>query len=157
MKVVSLWLAVDDSTPENGCMRVIPGTHHMDLQQLQERTDVKSVLDSSMDESKVDESKARDVILRKGDVSVHHPQLVHGSLPNNSEKRRAGLTIRYIPSSTKIKLDETKLASTAKGGVFPSAFHLRGKIYEGVNEYNPFPKYKEGVHMPFKGCETWLQ
>src|SRR2546426_172787 len=34
MEVVSMWLAADDSTPENGCMRVIPQTHRMDLQKL---------------------------------------------------------------------------------------------------------------------------
>src|ERR1051326_556165 len=32
MEVVTLWLAVDDSLPENGCMRVIPGTQHEALQ-----------------------------------------------------------------------------------------------------------------------------
>ena len=37
MNVITLWLAVDDSTPENGCMRVIPGTHGMDLQELQKK------------------------------------------------------------------------------------------------------------------------
>ena len=49
MEVVTLWLAVDDSTPENGCMRVIPGTQGMDLQQLQSKTDVANVLSSTMD------------------------------------------------------------------------------------------------------------
>src|SRR3954452_1836358 len=31
MEVVSLWLAIDDSVPENGCMRVIPGSHKTSL------------------------------------------------------------------------------------------------------------------------------
>ncbi|MCA1597330.1 MAG: phytanoyl-CoA dioxygenase family protein, partial [Chloroflexi bacterium] len=44
MEVVTLWLAVDDSTPENGCMRVIPGTQGMDLQTMRQRTDVPNVL-----------------------------------------------------------------------------------------------------------------
>ena len=43
VKVVSLWLAVGDSNSENGCMRVVPGTQHMDLQALEERTDVANV------------------------------------------------------------------------------------------------------------------
>jgi len=41
---------VDDSTPENGCMRVIPGTQHLDLQQLKARTEIANVLRSGMDE-----------------------------------------------------------------------------------------------------------
>src|SRR6266498_459702 len=58
MEVVTLWLAVDDSLPENGCMRVIPGSHQMELQPLQRRTDTPNVLSSETDPALVDESKA---------------------------------------------------------------------------------------------------
>src|SRR5919198_40513 len=63
MEVVTLWLALDDSTPENGCMRVIPGTQGMELQEMKPRTDVDNVLSSGMDVSSIDESKAVDLIL----------------------------------------------------------------------------------------------
>jgi phytanoyl-CoA hydroxylase len=148
MEVVTLWLAVDDSTPENGCMRVIPGTQDTRLlkrEELQERTDVENVLQSGMDPALVDESRAVDLILKAGDVSVHHPNVIHGSNANTSPRRRAGLTIRYIPTSTRIIAD----------GPWPSAFLLRGQAVPGVNVYQPRPKYVEGVHMPFRGCEAW--
>jgi phytanoyl-CoA hydroxylase len=145
MEVVTLWLAIDDSTPENGCMRVIPGTQTMQLQQLRQRTDVANVLGSEMDPTLVDESKAVDVILKAGDVSVHHPNIIHGSNANRSPRRRAGLTIRYIPTSTRIVVE----------GQWPSAFLLRGKAVPGVNTYLPRPKYVPGKHMPFRGCEAW--
>ncbi len=144
MQVVTLWLAVDDSTPENGCMRVIPRTHHLELQKLQERKDVKNVLNSEIDPKFVDESKAVDVVLKAGDVSVHHPNIIHGSNANNSTKRRAGLTIRYIPTSTRI----TKTP-------WPCDFLLRGEAVPGINDYKPRPKYIPGKHMPFRGCEQW--
>lgn len=70
MEVVTLWLALDDCDAENGCMRVIPNSHHEALAALQPRPDVESVLSSSMDESKVDESRAQDVIMKAGDVSA---------------------------------------------------------------------------------------
>ncbi len=145
MEVVSLWLAVDDSMPENGCMRVIPGTHHLALQQLEERTDVANVLRSGMDETLVDESKAEDVVLRAGSVSVHHPSVIHGSNANTSPRRRCGLTIRYIPTSTRIVSDEQ----------WPSAFLLRGEAVPGINDYLEFPKYREGEHMPFRDSAKW--
>lgn len=144
MEVVTLWLAVDDATPENGCMRVIPGTHTMDLQALQKRTDVANVLSSGMDESLVDENQAADCALRAGGVEVHHPNIVHGSEANNSPLRRAGLTIRYIPTSTRITQPD-----------WPCLFLLRGKPVPGINDYRPFPRYIEGAHMPFRGCEAW--
>ena len=145
MEVVTLWLAADDSTPENGCMRVIPGSHHTDLRELEQRKDIPNVLESGLDESTIDDSTAVDIVLRAGDVSLHHPNIIHGSNPNVSTRRRSGLTIRYIPTTTRILTDET----------FPSAFLLRGDPVDGVNSYNPRPTYVDGDHMPSQGCQEW--
>ena len=146
MEVTTLWLAVDDSTVENGCMRVIPGTHTLDLKGLQARKDVANVLNAETPPEYVDESKAVDVILDAGDVSIHHPNLIHGSNANHSPRWRRGLTIRYIPTSTRILTDTPP---------WPSAFLLRGEAVPGVNVYNPWPRYREDVHMPFRDAETW--
>ncbi|RED76875.1 MULTISPECIES: phytanoyl-CoA dioxygenase family protein [Cohnella] len=145
MEVVTLWLAVDDSVRENGCLRVIPGTHTMQLQQMQQRTDIDNVLDSEVDPSLVDEAKAVDLILKAGSVSIHNPNIIHGSEANHSAMRRCGLTIRYIPTTTQIK----------SKGPWASAFLLRGEAVPGINTYLPYPRYVEGEHMPFRGCEQW--
>lgn len=145
MDVVTLWLALDQTTPENGCLRVIPQSQTVTLQELQERTDVENVLGSGLDPSQVDESKAVDILLSPGDVEIHHPNLIHGSHANTSPNWRRGLTIRYIPTSTRILTDEP----------FPSAFLLRGEAVPGVNQYQPWPKYVEGEHMPFSNHEAW--
>lgn len=144
MEVVTLWLAVSDSTTQNGCMRVIPQTHHMELSTVEDRKDVDNVLGSALDASLVDESKAVDVVLKAGDVSIHHPNLIHGSEANKSDAWRMGLTIRYIPTSTRI----------LKEGI-GSPFHFRGKAVAGVNKYLTRPRYVDGKHMPFLGCEAW--
>lgn len=149
MEVVTLWLAIDDSLPENGCMRVIPGTHRMELSSLRPRTDVPNVLSSEIDPALVDESRAVDLVLRAGGVSVHHPNIIHGSNPNRSPLRRYGLTIRYIPTSTRIVAD----SGLTPEGRWPSAFLLRGSALPAVNDYNPTPRYRAGEHMPFRGCE----
>jgi len=143
MRVVTLWLAVDDSTPENGCLRVIPGTHTPGLLGLRRRTDVANVLSSEIAVDAVDESRAVDVVLRAGDVSVHHPNVIHGSNANTSPRRRAGLTIRYIPTTTRITRTP-----------WPTAFLLRGNPIPGVNEYVPRPRYVPGVSYPFRGGEA---
>jgi phytanoyl-CoA hydroxylase len=127
MKVVTLWLAIDDSTPENGCLRVIPRSHREDLREIRARQDVDSVLGSES-AGEVDESLAVDITLSSGDVEVHHPNIMHGSNANTSPKRRCGLTIRYIPTSTRITSGEQP---------FPSALLLRGE--PGVNVYQPWP------------------
>ncbi len=93
---------------------------HLDLQQLKARTEFANVLRSGMDDAAVDESKAIDLVLRAGDVSVHHPNVIHGSNANTSSKRRCGLTIRYIPTTTRIVSSEP----------WPSVFHLRCRTHE---------------------------
>lgn len=147
MEVVTLWLAVDDSTPENGCMQVIPRSQTMDLKELRQRADVTSVLGADTDEKYFDESAAVNVVLQAGDVSVHHPNIVHGSMANTSPRWRRGLTIRYIPTSTRIltKTDEP----------WPSAFLLRGKAVPGVNTYRPRPRYDAARHLPFRDSAAW--
>jgi phytanoyl-CoA hydroxylase len=139
MRVVTLWLAIDDSTPENGCLRVFPGSHREHLHELREREDVDSVLGSES-AAEVDESVAVDLTLSAGDVEVHHPNIIHGSNANTSPKRRCGLTIRYIPTSTRI---------TSKEQPFPSALLLRGK--PGVNIYQPWPAPITGQDFASRG------
>jgi phytanoyl-CoA hydroxylase len=145
MDVVTLWLALDPTTPENGCLRVIPRSHTMNLHEMQQRDDVENVLGSQLDPSLVDEDAAVDVILAPGDVEIHHPNLVHGSHANTSSRWRRGLTIRYIPTSTRILSDDP----------WPSAFVLRGEAVAGVNVYQPWPRYVPGRHMPFRDADAW--
>ena len=122
MEVISLWLAVDRSVPENGCLRVIPGTHRMSLQPLRARPDVDSVLESEIAIDDVDEERAVDLVLEPGDVSVHHPNVVHGSSANTGPYRRCGLTVRYIPTTTRIVSQQP----------WPAAYLLRGEARREV-------------------------
>ena len=142
MEVITLWLAVTDSSPENGCMRVIPRTHHVQLSTMQQRPDVESVLGSAIRSELVEESKAVDVVLRAGDVSLHHPNLIHGSEANHSSQWRMGLTIRYIPATTRILKPEVA-----------APFLLRGRAVPGINRYLPRPQFVKGRHMPFRGAD----
>jgi ectoine hydroxylase-related dioxygenase (phytanoyl-CoA dioxygenase family) len=145
MEVVTIFLALDDCTPDNGCMRVIPRTQSMTLGAVRKRDDVANVLQSGMDESRIDEGAAVDLVLAAGDISIHHPNIVHGSAPNTSAHWRRSLNIRYIPTTTRITRDPP----------WPHALLLRGQAVPGVNIYQPWPRYVEGEHMPFRGCEAW--
>jgi len=144
MEVVTGWLAVNESTPENGCMRVIPGTHVTDLKTLIPRKDVPNVLSSEMPLEYVDEALAVDVVLNPGDISLHHPNLVHASDANTSSSWRKGLTIRYVPTTTQIK----------RGADEPDGILLRGRPVEGINSYVDKPKYSSEKSMPFTGTDS---
>lgn len=144
MEVVTLWLACGPSTLQNGCMQVIPGTQHLTLQEMRPNDAVDSVLQSEIDPSLVDTRNAVALELQPGDVSIHHPNVIHGSGPNTSDQWRYGLTIRYIPTSTRITRPEAGCP-----------FLLRGSAVEGVNAYLARPRYRAGEHMPFRGCADW--
>jgi non-haem Fe2+, alpha-ketoglutarate-dependent halogenase len=49
----------------------------------------------------VDEAAGVDIVLRAGEMSLHHVRMVHGSPPNRSDDRRIGFAIRYVPTRVK--------------------------------------------------------
>ena len=44
----------------------------------------------------VDESQAVDVVLKPGEMSLHHTNIVHGSNPNTSDGPRIGFIVRFV-------------------------------------------------------------
>ncbi|MEZ6114948.1 MAG: phytanoyl-CoA dioxygenase family protein [Pirellulaceae bacterium] len=97
-KTVTVWLAIDDADRENGCMRVIPGTHlHGHLEYRESDTVENNVLNQTIDQIERF-GEAADIVLRSGQISIHSDLLLHGSEANNSDRRRCGLTLRYCPA-----------------------------------------------------------
>jgi chlorinating enzyme len=105
MDVCTVWLAVDPSTPSNGCMRVIPGTHNTGAAGYSEYESVadasKEVFDTEIKKGSYDESKAVDCVLEAGEASLHDGRIIHGSEPNTGNMRRCGFTMRYISAASK--------------------------------------------------------
>jgi hypothetical protein len=102
MQVVTVWLALDPSTPGNGCMRVIPGTHHHGFSDYEAVADPHAqVFATEMKKGSYDESKAVDCVLAPNQCSLHDGKLVHGSAPNTGTVRRCGYTMRFIPTTVK--------------------------------------------------------
>lgn len=95
------WLALDDSTVENGCLRVIPGSHRTKTLHPHLREDREDLaLNRAIDPALMDENEATDVELEAGQLSLHDVHIIHGSNPNRSAKRRAGVAVRYMPTSS---------------------------------------------------------
>jgi ectoine hydroxylase-related dioxygenase (phytanoyl-CoA dioxygenase family) len=102
---LTVWLAFDDSTVENGAMTVVPGSHRAGLLKHIRVRETDSVLMLECERGQFAEDTAVPVPLKAGEVSIHDDKLVHGSPANPSATRRAGLTIRY--SRTNVKCDLT--------------------------------------------------
>lgn len=135
----TVWVALDDSTVENGCLRVIPGSHrdgvlHPHLRE--DRDDV--VLNQRTADGFFDPSTAVDIALEAGQMSLHDVHMVHGSNPNRSPKRRAGVAIRYMPATS--RFDRELMRPSAQSGYtidFSSRplWLLRGQDRTGRNDF----------------------
>jgi non-haem Fe2+, alpha-ketoglutarate-dependent halogenase len=93
---VTAWVALSDSTPENGCMRLVPGSHRLGrLPHAPSTAEDNLTRNSDEVQVEVDEASARDVVLRAGEMSLHHYSIIHGSNPNRSDTKRVGFIIRF--------------------------------------------------------------
>jgi ectoine hydroxylase-related dioxygenase (phytanoyl-CoA dioxygenase family) len=120
--VVTAWLAFTDATLENGAMRMVPGSHGEQL--VHRDTFAPDNLLSRGQEIavEVDEARGVDILLRAGEMSLHHVRMVHGSPANRSDDRRIGYAIRYIPTHVR------QLAGDADGAM----------LVRGVDAYHHF-------------------
>ena len=94
---VTGWVAITDSNEENGCMRMLKGSHKEDLKFHNQKFDENNLLTRGQTVENVTISETTPVILKAGQLSLHHPQIVHGSGLNKSNDRRIGFAIQsYI-------------------------------------------------------------
>lgn len=93
----SAWIALTASNPQNGCMRVIPGSHRNDMLPHEPAPGEDNLgVGAEQVAIDVDESQARDLTLAPGEMSLHDRRIVHGSLPNRTDGERTGFVVRYV-------------------------------------------------------------
>ena len=106
MEVVTVWLAIDPSLPENGCMKVIPRTQGGGFSEYEDVDKKFNVFPTEIKRHQFDESQAVSCILQPNHCSLHDGRLMHGSDPNRSPIRRCGYTMRYV--SSRVKFNQEK-------------------------------------------------
>ena len=94
---VTAWLAITDVNEENGCMRMWSGSHKENIKDHKDTYDKNNLLTRGQTVQNVPIEKTTPNILKAGQLSLHHPMIVHGSGPNKSNQRRIGFVIQsYI-------------------------------------------------------------
>ncbi|MBD2864689.1 phytanoyl-CoA dioxygenase family protein, partial [Paenibacillus oceani] len=99
-KIVTVWLAIDRSIQENGCMRVIPGTHNNGFSEYEKVDSSKNLFRSQI--KNIDDSQAVYFELERGECSLHDSRIIHGAKANTSPYRRCGYTMRYFSTETRV-------------------------------------------------------
>lgn len=100
MEVVTIWLAIDPSTPENGCMQVIPHALH-GYSEYEPVDPATNVFATEIRMGQFDPATAVPMVLQPGQCSLHDARLIHGSNANRSNRRRCGYTMRFISTRTR--------------------------------------------------------
>jgi len=149
MAALTVWAAIDESGTHNGCLRMVPGSHRMPIHEPSVRTDIANMLYSETREDLVrdwvDRAGMVDIELAPGDVSIHHPNILHCSEANTSATRRCGLDIGYIATSTLV----------ANEGLYLDPILVRGEPGSASNRYRNYPEYSADESIRFRGHEDW--
>lgn len=82
-RTATCWLAVDDSTRENGCMQFLPGSHREPVRPHRPLHDDRSASHTLVTDLRPDDVMIP-VEIRRGDITVHNEGVLHGSGGNNS-------------------------------------------------------------------------
>ena len=125
---VTAWVAVTDSNEENGCMRMWSGSHKDNLKEHDQKFNEGNLLTRGQTVKNVPKQETTPLILEAGQMSLHHPTVVHGSELNKSNDRRIGFVIQsYIGTDVKQVLGKNSV-----------------QLARGVDEFN----YHEKIGRP---------
>lgn len=99
-RTATLWLAIDDSTIDNGCMRFVPGSvNEPTLRPHRPLYGDRGTSHALGTELRPDDEVV-DVPIRRGDVTVHNERVVHGSGGNHTAGFRRAYVLAFRPLET---------------------------------------------------------
>jgi len=135
----TVWIAIDVSIPENGCLRVIPGSHRERRLAQHSQNDAEGLaLNLELKPSEFNEKDAADIVLEPSQVSLHDVYLYHGSDANKSDKSRRGMTLRYMPTTSVYQHDQPTAYVKSEGRLALSqrtVYLMRGVDQSGQNDF----------------------
>jgi hypothetical protein len=141
---LQIYVALDDQTVDNGCLRVFPGSHHFGLlshynmigQNLGHKRHV-SIKDLDFLDKKCG---VKNVTMMTGDVLIFNHRLVHGSSSNHSNKNRRSIVLRATNvDENKITNKEEFLKETKiRTNFVVDTFSVINKKIKNKNKYSDF-------------------
>jgi hypothetical protein len=114
--VVTAWVALSASRPENGCLRIAPKSHlRRQLPHVETEAPDNMLTRGQEIAVGIDETTAVEVVLKPGEMSLHHALAAHASGPNPTDDRRIGFAIRFIPTRVRQVAGPTLTAMLVRG------------------------------------------
>ena len=126
---VTAWVALSPSTPDSGCVEVLPGSHRDGQLPHRDTKDPRIMLSRGQSVvAPVDAAAVVPIVLQPGQFSLHHTMVLHASRPNRSAADRIGIGISYIPARVR-HVGDTRLSATL----------VRGTDRHGNFDHEPAP------------------
>ena len=144
---VTAWVAITDSNEHNGCMRMWSGSHKDNLKQHDQKFNKGNLLTRGQTVNNVPKEKTTPLVLSAGQMSLHHPTVVHGSELNKSDDKRIGFVIQsYIGTNVKQVLGRNSVQLARGKDNFN--FHEKiGRSKSLMNKYDLKLKKKENDNL----------
>ena len=123
-RTATCWLAVDESSVDNGCMQFLPGSHHEAVRPHRPLHGDRSASHTLVTDLR-DDDVMRPVEIRRGDITVHNEGVLHGSGGNTSASsyRRA-----YI-----VALRSTSTVAEERRRGFTHSHNDAGEVLDAVD------------------------
>jgi non-heme Fe2+,alpha-ketoglutarate-dependent halogenase len=161
---LTAWIAVTDSTRENGCLRFVRGTHRRILPMAVEEFDPIKHADNKSDRfgtrvllpfTDVDPSRVVDIEMKAGQMVIFSERLMHGALPNSSAtESRLGMSARYIQPNVRIHNPWV----LGEGGLDISYLRIRGLELDNWRAVEVRGSDRSGVNgsrvIPYRGIHS---
>jgi len=113
---ITAWIALTDSTPEMGCIKLLPGSHVIGQRPHKDTFAQGNLLSRGQTiDHKLDYTQYVTMPLKSGQISLHHTHLVHSSEPNRTNERRIGIGVSYIPPHCRLTNDARVSAALVRG------------------------------------------
>ena len=99
-RTATVWLAVDDSTLANGCMRFVPGSNHGPIRPHRPLKSDRGESHTLLTDVDPERDEVRPVPIRRGDVTVHDERVIHGSGGNSTDGWRRAYIVAFRARET---------------------------------------------------------
>lgn len=97
MAHLTCWIALDDSTRDNGCLHYVPGSHRWDLLPITGLAgDMAAIREVLSEEQWELFNHPVAIEVKRGECSFHHPLMVHGSFENRTDRPRRAAVVNLI-------------------------------------------------------------
>lgn len=106
---LTVFIGLDETTLDNGCLHLVPGSHRWPLLPMTQLFGGDNVMDNIktvLTPEQLDQFKPVPLPLKPGEVSFHHPLTVHGSYANRTAAPRRSPVLNYMLPNTRSAGDE---------------------------------------------------